>query len=169
MPTALMLSAETATGKYPVKVVQMMERIARFNEEQQYVPALIGDDASDQSEVISHAVMDILIQEKDFKIDAVVVFTETGRIARSIARFRPKLPVFAITESEQVKGQLALVYGVTAYVMDFPAGEVIDIGQMIEPLTNMKLFHRGHRVVFVHGDRWKIPGFTNTITIKEII
>lgn len=165
---AIMLSGETAVGKHPVKAVAMMDRISRFNEEKNFVPKLDAKKIETQTRVIAHAVIDILQQNKDFNLDAAIVFTESGRTARIISRFRPLLPIIAITENTQVRNQLALSYGVDAYRMDLPEGEILEIDSVIELLKSEGIARSGTRIIFVHGDRWKIPGLTNTITIKEI-
>jgi len=165
---ATMLSGETATGMYPLKTVQMMETIATFNEGKNFVPSVKFSETANQTRAITHAVMDIVDQSKDFDIDAVVVFTETGRTARDLSRFRPHVPIYAITEDEKTRNQLNLSYGVIPYLVSLPDGVVLEIDKVIAVLKERGIVLSGRRVIFVHGDHWKIPGLTNTITIKEI-
>ena len=166
---AVMLSGETANGQFPVQAVAMMARIANYNEEKNGILHLELDLGLDQSKAITHAVMDLVRLHKDFEIDAVVVFTQTGRTARELARFHPHTPVIAISEDIQVCNQLALVYGVQAFRFDFPVGEIIEIESVAKLLCAEAVISPGQRVVFVHGNRWRVPGLTNTISIKEIV
>jgi len=153
---------------YPLKTVQMMETIATFNEGKNFVPSVKFSETANQTRAITHAVMDIVDQSKDFDIDAVVVFTETGRTARDLSRFRPHVPIYAITEDEKTRNQLNLSYGVIPYLVSLPDGVVLEIDKVIAVLKERGIVSSGRRVIFVHGDHWKIPGLTNTITIKEI-
>jgi pyruvate kinase len=165
---AIMLSGETAQGKYPVKVVKMMEKIAIYNEDRLPMSRLDIDTFVSQSKLITHAVVDMIRQQKEFNLDVIVIFTETGRTARDIARFHSTLPVVAITESEFVRNTLTLAYGVTTYRMNLPDGEILEINNVIEKLKGNKILQNKQRVIFVHGDKWKVPGLTNTIQVKEI-
>ncbi|MCA9392415.1 pyruvate kinase [candidate division WWE3 bacterium] len=165
---AIMLSAESATGKYPVKAIQMMERISRFNEEKNELPILEKEEVASQSKAVTHAVMDLVSLNKDFAVDTAVVFTETGTTARDLARFRPKINVIAVTESELTRNQLCMSYGVDPHKMLLPDGVILEIDSVVKLLMDEKILHTGSKVVLVHGDHWKIPGLTNTITIKEI-
>ena len=166
---AVMLSGESASGKHPVKAVSMMDRICEFNEDKSFVPTLPEEKVANQTKVVTRAVMDIVSMGKDFKIDVAVVFTETGRTARDLARFRPHIPVYAVTEKPHTFSQLTLVYGVRPHLMKLPEGEILEIDSVIDLLKKDEIIEEGNRVVFVHGDHWKIPGLTNTITIKEIV
>lgn len=166
---AVMLSGETANGQFPVQAVAMMARIAKFNEEKNGIPQLDLDLNLDQSKAITHAVMDLVRLHKDFDIDAVVVFTQTGRTVRELARFHPHTPVIAISEDVRVCNQLALVYGVTAFRMNLPEGEIVETESVARLLSREGVISPGQRVVFVHGNRWRVPGLTNTISIREIV
>ncbi|PIZ46837.1 pyruvate kinase [candidate division WWE3 bacterium CG_4_10_14_0_2_um_filter_41_14] len=165
---ATMLSAESATGTYPVQAVRVMEKIASFNEGKSFVPSATSAESSDQTRVMTHAVVDILEHLKNFTIDAVVVFTETGRTVRDLSRFRSHIPIYAITENEQIQNQLTLSYGVIPFLVSLPVGVVLEIDSVVTMLKEKKILSEGKRVIFVHGDHWKIPGLTNTITIKEV-
>jgi pyruvate kinase len=165
---AVMLSGESASGKHPVKSVQMLVKIAEYNEGKNFVPKLEVSDVVNQSRAITHAVMDIIDQHKDFDLDVGVIFTETGRTARDLARFRPNIPIVAITEEPDTFLQLTMVYGVVPHLMDLPRGQILEIDSVISLLKKERILDSGKRVIFVHGDHWKIPGLTNTITIKEI-
>lgn len=165
---AIMLSGESAQGKYPVLSVSTMRRIAEFNEEKVVLPKLPADGIFDQTETITHAAMSIVEEEKSFDIAAIVVFTETGTTARKLSRFRPQIPIIALTEDAKVRDYLTLSYGVVPMLMDFPEGDIVSVEPIIEHLKSMKVVEKGQRLLFIHGHRWREPGLTNTLSVKEV-
>lgn len=165
---AIMLSGESAQGKYPALSVATMRRIAEFNEAKVELPALPTVGEFDQTETITHAAMSIVTEQKSFDIAAIVVFTETGTTARKLSRFRPSVPIIALTEDRKVRDILTLSYGVTPLLMEFPEGDIVSVEPIIEHLKEMKVVEKGQRLLFIHGHRWREPGLTNTLTVKEV-
>lgn len=166
---AVMLSGETAQGKYPGLAVRAMHKIAQFNEEKVTLPPLEESHALSQTESVTRAVTTLLQQKRAFEISALVVFTETGETARKLARFRPNHPIIALTEDEKTRDELCLSYGIHPIVMEFPEGDIVSVDPIIEQLKKMEIVHIGDRLLFVHGHRWKEPGLTNTISLKEVV
>lgn len=166
---ATMLSGETAQGKYPVEAVTTMRRIATFNEEKALLPPLSTNHPLDQTESVTRAAFALMDAQREFTIAAVVVFTETGKTVRMISRFRPDLPVIAVTESTNIQDQLCLCYGVTPFAMDFPEGEVSNLDPIMSKLKEQGMVSAGDRLLFIHGHHWRQPGLTNTLTIKEVV
>ncbi|MFH1240631.1 MAG: pyruvate kinase [Candidatus Diapherotrites archaeon] len=105
---AIMLSGETAIGKYPVKAVREMTKIAKKVEPEVKMPE-VTEKYGSVSNAISHAVNRI---SKVMKVDKILTATMSGYTARKIARHRPTAPIIAITKSDIVRRQLALVRGV---------------------------------------------------------
>ena len=168
---AIMLSGETAQGKYPVEAVKTMARIAEFNETKAhlYLPELSMDKALDQTEVLTYAVDKMITKRKNFDIDAIIVFSETGRTAYSLSRFRLDIPIFAVTVNELARGQLQLSYGVEPVNLPFPENTEVSLDHMVDELKKQGIAHPGNRLLIVHGRRWRVPGSTNTITIQEVL
>jgi len=168
---ALMLSSETASGKYPDIAVSTMASIAFFNED--YSIPLLASDISDQYEIIARAASSIIessiSKASTVKLDAVVVVTETGETARRLSKFRPKIPLFAITPSKKVADILTMSYGVFPIVEDLPKGEVVSLDPLVKVLKKRGDILSGARILFVHGNRWQEAGLTNTLAIKEIV
>lgn len=104
----IMLSNETAVGKYPVKAVQEMARISVEMEKmvRGNVPL---KDVKSIPETITRSIYHIA---KQLDVNKVVTITKTGFTARMISRFRLDKPIIALTDSEKVKRQLEIVYGV---------------------------------------------------------
>lgn len=165
---AVMLSGETAQGKYPSHAVRAMRRIIAFNESKVVLPPLQESHALNQTESVTRAVLAILEGERDYDISAIVVFSETGNTVRQLVRHRPGLPILAVTEESRVRDQLCLAYGVMPVVMDFPEGEIHSLDTIMNELKTRNLAKPGDRLLFIHGNRWREPGLTNTISIKEV-
>lgn len=163
---AVMLSGETANGKYPALAVATQRRIANFNEDKVELAPIFFERKLSQTETITQAAMSIV--EHDDKIAAIVVFTETGTTARMLSRFRPEIPIIALTQDGKARDQLTLSYGVMPFLMDFPEGDISALGPVIEQLKKSNIVEKGQRVLFIHGARWKEPGLTNTLSIQEI-
>ncbi len=114
---AVMLSGETANGQFPVEAVEMMARIARTTEQssryQQQIDAMHrlrhSHDHADSSLAISHAAREIV---GTLRVAAIVAFTQSGYSARLVSADRPKVPIIAITPSEEIARRVALYWGV---------------------------------------------------------
>jgi pyruvate kinase len=166
---AIMLSGETAQGHYPIEAISAMRKIARFNETKAVLPELhIGHDLN-QTEAVAEAAFTLLTTDRDFAIAAMVVFTETGTTVRKLARLHPNLPIIALTENAQVRDQLCLTYGVMPLLMNFPDGDIISVDPIMAELTQRGIVQKGERLLFVHGNHWKQPGLTNTLSVKEVL
>ena len=116
--SAVMLSAETAVGQYPLESVAMMARIAAIAEEHfPYAPYIRQEQAAPTIEaVISQATVEIA---SELGAKAIVTSTYSGQTARWVASFRPPTPVVAITPRPEVQRQLALAWGVTPMLAPF--------------------------------------------------
>ncbi len=165
---AVMLSGETAQGKYPAGAVAAMRRIVEFNEDKVILPPLADLGTLDQTEAITRAAMNLVSQETDYDIAGIVVFTETGNTARALARFRPSVPLIALTQDEKVRDELMLAYGVSPILTEFPEGDIISVDPVIAHLKERGIVEAGQRLLFVHGHRWSEPGLTNTLALKEV-
>ncbi len=112
---AVMLSAETSTGKYPIKAVSVMNRIALSIENSiQSVDRKHSPLAKPTTNAIAKAVIDSCYS---LPIDKILVATATGTTAKTIVRFRPKQPVFAFTKDNYSKRKLALSRGIVSDIL----------------------------------------------------
>ena len=164
---AIMLSGETASGSYPVKAVEAMTQIALFNEDKVQVKPVVCDFKT-QLTLLVNAVNSMVHKSNDVKIDALVVFTETGKSARALSSYRLRVPLIAVTRDEKVVGKLNLCYGVKAFHMDFPEGRFELPTNIIEKLIKIGALTKGQRVIMTHGTKWREAGKTNTLTLIEI-
>ncbi len=169
---ALMLSAETATGKYPVETVAMMSRIIGTAEE--YALALPHDESSagtlagaktaldtDTDALASGAVK----TAREVGARVIVVLTHSGRTARLVARRRPPIPVVALTDLEHVVKQLSLVWGVETIQIDH-----IETTEEIIAVIKEKITGAGYsgRIVMTAGIPTKERAPTNTVHVVDL-
>ena len=110
----VMLSDETAMGKYPVEAVQTMAKTLLYAQNHLPINALYAREGSDEMrDAIAGAA--VLLAEQT-KADAIVVETTTGKMARNIAIQRPNIPVLAVSQNPRVANQMALLYNTLGFV-----------------------------------------------------
>jgi pyruvate kinase len=123
----VMLSGETAVGKYPVEAVATMARIAE-QIEPNILSRVIEEKFRNISSVISWSVNAIA---KAMPLDKVVTITRTGYTARMIARFRLRQPVIAVTRSPMVRNQLELSYGVQPFQIECEGDRILAVSRAL--------------------------------------
>lgn len=165
---AIMLSGESAIGKYPVESVKYMDKIARAVEATiDYHEKLIESQKSNSNllnDAIGACISQICITLK--KAEAIFAFTETGGTAKRICKFRPSAPIIACTDTPETCRRLSYYWGVypvvTEYVNDV---EVSDgIAKRVANDLNLKV---GSNIILTNGFGQK-HGVTNTIRIIEV-
>jgi pyruvate kinase len=148
---AVMLSAETAVGEYPVECVELMDRIVRQAEMEYYQwghgQALETED-HDDAVAITRAARE-LAQDRD--VDAIAVFTRTGRTAILMSKAHPCVPVLAFTPVEETYQRLALAWGVSPHRVPWADTMEDMIGHVETALRERGLVRPGGQVVVVSG------------------
>lgn len=166
---AVMLSGETAAGKYPVEAVRTMSRIARRTEEAAYYQEnLVGKRIAYKPSVtdaISHATYTIA---SDLGASAIITSSEYGTTAKMVAKYRPSAPIIATTRIERVAAKLRLVWGVFPVVVQHTDGTDQMINESIEASLNAGLIRRGDLVVITAGVPVGVPGTTNMIKVHVV-
>jgi pyruvate kinase len=169
---AVMLSAETSVGKYPVEAVQYMARIAAeaerglkrrgFTDLPHMAPETGG---SSDSDVVADAAYNAA---RAANVQAIVVFTTSGYSARLISRYRPPVKIIALTDSMAAVRRLLVNYGVTPLLA--PAVSSTDgMLEQIDTLLVQKGFlHAGDKVVFVAGQPIGRAGSTNLMKLHRV-
>jgi pyruvate kinase len=111
---AVMLSAESAAGKYPVEAVKMMDRIVRESEAQMLADPTFSRPISRHVRLsISETICESMAHAaEDLDIAAIAVFTETGTTARQLSKWRPKPPIYALSSVPKVIRRMNLLWGV---------------------------------------------------------
>ena len=162
---AVMLSGESAKGKYPVEAVKMMADISKRTDEfKRYKD--IDIDGSGNITVTEAISRGAVSSSEALDAKLILCWTKTGRAARMIRKYGPTVPIIALTDSEQTARQLSLVRGVRAYVeknldvADDFFRKAKEIASVHEEVKN------GDLVVFVTGI--SETGTTNTFKIERI-
>ncbi|MPM44994.1 Pyruvate kinase [bioreactor metagenome] len=165
---AIMLSGETAAGKYPIEAVKTMATIAKRAEQTLDYDEMLKERKVTEVTVtnaISHATCTTAV---DLSASAIVTFTSSGHTARMVSKFRPKCPIIATTEDEGVMRRLALTWGVYP-VKTSHAGstdEIID--NSINSVKDRNYLKQGDLVVITAGVPVGVSGTTNLIKVHSI-
>ena len=166
---AVMLSAETATGEYPVDTVTTMSRIAAQAERDPlYLPILNAEWAEPEAthvDALSAAARQVA---ETLGAAAAVTFTSTGATALRAARKRPGVPVLALTHDLRTARQLALVWGVHSVHTD-DATDFDDMDERASRIAREQGFAKpGDTLVITYGVPFSAPGATNTLYIASV-
>lgn len=167
--SAIMLSGETAAGKYPVEAFKMMQEIAVETEKNydywDFFRHADGEIDRSVGHAISHAACTTAM---DLNVKAIVAMSISGRTARMISRFRPGCPILATAASEKVTRQLAISWGVVPFHVD-PVLDTDGIFEKgIEVAIESGLVEPGDVVVITCGTPVGTSGTTNTLKVQTI-
>ena len=166
---AVMLSAESAAGQYPIEAVSTMNRIAEEVERDQVYRAVInGQRAAPEAtgaDAIAVAARDVA---ETLDLKAIVAWTSSGSTGLRIARERPQPHILALTPKVDTARRLALVWGVHAVITE-DARDVDDMADRACKIANSEGFARaGQRVIIVAGVPFGTPGATNMVRIAFV-
>ena len=163
---ALMLSAETSVGEYPVQAVATMSRIISEAERESgpAAPAPAGKPASTGS-AIARAAAEVGAAAG---AKALVAFTMTGETARRLARYRSPIPLLAFTPQPSTRSQLALSWGVETFIVPPARHTDAMVRQVEEALLEIGRCDKGDMVVIVAGSPPGTPGRTNALRVHRI-
>jgi pyruvate kinase len=159
---AVMLSEETAVGRYPVAAVEVMRRI--LEQAETALEPRTDEMGAGVSDLIAQAACHVATQ---LGAAAIVVATRSGFTARKVARHRPRLPVIALTPDESVRRRLSLVWGITALYMAWEENPEVLLTRFREPLRASGLVAPGARVVVTAGWPSGERGTTNLVHVSE--
>ena len=162
---AVMLSAETATGAYPIEAVEMMARIALETEAGNKTARQPQCKRLSQAHAVSHAARALT---EEANVQAVVVFTRSGSSAHLISKDRPRTPILAYTPSERVYFQLALWWGVWAYRVALQGTTEELIAVVDQRLRDDSLIRRGELVVIMGGFPVASQARTNFVKLHRV-
>lgn len=172
---AVMLSGETAMGRYPFLAVEAMVRIASeiernadFEEGPKYdVPMLhrlrIG--ATPTEHAIAAATVEAV---RLLGAPAVVTFTSTGGTTRLVSSYRPPVPILGVTDREKTLRQLALVWGVQPVMCRAEVNYENMLATAREYLISTRMAEPGQRIVVTAGAPFHVPGTTNLLRVEEL-
>lgn len=171
---AVMLSEETAVGKYVEKTVDIMAKTIKFTEKSQIFDTRNIYDyvLSDQEEMVSDAAYNLYLSllRKNKDVGGFIVFTQAGRTARKISRYRPKVPIYAFVPEVHIGNSLTLLYGVVPFLQEriFQKNEQVSMEHIQSALLYLKekkLIDKSKYYILLHGDIWMEEGKISTIKI----
>jgi len=167
--SAIMLSGETAAGKYPVEACNYMAHIAERTEQDiHYRKRFLTREYAENS-TITHAVAHAAVMTAhDLNCTAILTMTESGKTALHVSKFRPEPSIVACTPREETYHRLALYWGVIP--LRIPQCDNADALSAVSVATAMKarLLHEGDRIVITAGIPLGQSGATNTLKVSVI-
>ncbi|MEW6213766.1 MAG: pyruvate kinase [Nitrospirota bacterium] len=169
---ALMLSAETATGGYPVESLKMMDRIIMYTERQYlrvtrnalhvtYQGLRFTDFAEATADAACRAAEDI-------KAKVLVAFTQSGFTARLLSKFRPTVPIIAYTPDEKIKNRMCLYWGIIPKFMRLLATTDEMIREVEKSLMEEHIVKKGDSIVITSSSPLSTLGKTNFMKLHRI-
>ncbi|MER2267343.1 pyruvate kinase [Methylobacterium oxalidis] len=166
---AVMLSAESATGRFPVETVGMMDRIIRRTEAHRLYPSLVAASEPGDEESPPHAVATTASGlAESIRASAIVAFTLSGTTAARSARRRSCVPILAMTPSQTVSRQLCLLWGTQSVRSD----DIVSYEEMVDHAAEQAVRHgyaTSHQhIVVVAGIPFGRAGSTNNLRVLEI-
>jgi pyruvate kinase len=168
---ALMLSGETASGKYPLDSVGMMERIILSTEAAiRATPPKKGPtEPSDIPAPFPEVTAGIACRAaREAGAALIVAFTLSGTTARLLSRFRPKVPVVAFSPNQEVRRRLALLWGVVPRVLEPIQDTEAMVRRVEEELLSRGLTQKGDKIVIVFGAPIGQPGKINSLRLHTV-
>ncbi len=160
----VMLSDETANGKYPLETVAAMKKVILYTQDNASVAPIHDVIAKNlQLDAISTAAVSLAEQ---LKVDAIIAETKSGATAANIAAHRPNLPIISVTSEQKAAQQLALSYANRSYVRDDAAEAGFDL---FKELKEEGFFGEGTaKVIIVSGQQPGVIGTTDTIKVRVL-
>ena len=166
---ATMLSAETSVGKYPVQAVRTMAKIAQETEKRLSYVHLI----TERGKWIERETDELISYSACHTVDrlgavAIVAFTQSGSTARRVSKYRPRVPILAITPSDLVSGRLLLHWGAYPFQIE-EASSVDDLFTTAARLAkDTGLAKPGDLIVITGGVPIGVTGVTNLLKVEKI-
>ncbi|MCW1908449.1 MAG: pyruvate kinase [Candidatus Saccharibacteria bacterium] len=160
----VMLSDETANGRYPLEAVQVMKRVTVYSESNRLTQVSYPQDKKEDSRqsAISKAIISLA---ESIKAHAIVAETKSGSTALQIASYRPSVPIIAVTSDSRTAQQLAIVYGTKSYVR--PA-DPMAATKLTDWLFQKKVLSKGDTLVTASGKYPGVVGTTDTIKVRVL-
>lgn len=132
---AIMLSGETASGKYPVKAVQMMTRIAKEAESSPFMKYNLQYER-DNVDIVTHAIAQSSVNIlHEVEATAITSFSVSGKTSKLISKQRPTKPVYAFTPSKTIYNRMSLIWGVTPLLVP----KIMETKRLIDASENLLL------------------------------
>lgn len=166
---AVMLSAESASGRYPIEAVSMMDRIIRHTEQHKLYRSIIDALTPDPENTVPHAVAAAAADVADqIHAVAIVAFTESGTTALRVARKRPEVPILCLSPNESTARRLTLLWGAHSYLTT----GIANYDEMIDRAVTQVVTHCGGKTgdiaVLIAGVPFGHAGATNNLRVIRL-
>ncbi len=166
---AIMLSGESAAGKYPLAAVETMARIAKRAEGAIDYKDILAKKAPQGKLSVTDAISYACCSTaSNLQISSIITPTQSGLTARSIAKFRPQADIFAVTNREEVLRKLTLVWGVYPVLARKTNGTDELLDEALNCCLNKEYIKRGDMVVLSAGSPTGVSGGTNLIKVHIV-
>jgi len=165
---AVMLSAETAVGQYPLEAVRAMDRIIR---EMERHPLRLREErrkATDGVTTEDAIAWGTFAVARMLKTPLIVTLTKGGFTARKVAALRPPVPILAVTTESTTYRQLALVWGVVPVLVDHVPGYDAMLEVVRDLILKRRLAKQADCIVMTAGVPWDVSGSTNLIKVEKV-
>lgn len=161
---AVMLSDETASGKYPIQSMQVMKRIVNYTQSHTPEPIMTSFAVvkNSKQKAIPQAIINLA---REMKAVAIVAETKSGATAIQISANRPQMPLIAVTSNERIAQQLAIVYGAKSY--NRPDSR-LQATKLTNWLLKNDVLKKGDIVVTASGKHPGVVGTTDTIKVRVL-
>ncbi len=167
--SAVMLSGETAAGKYPVEAVQTMVKIAeRAEKDIDYVSRLSKRKINQESTISDAVSHSACTMAADIKASAIISVSMSGRTVRMVSKYRPESPIIAGCIQSKVWRQMALSWGVTPIYIDKASDSEELFANAIDAAKKSGLVKEGEKVIITAGVPVGVSGVTNLIKAVKI-
>jgi len=169
---AVMLSAESATGRYPVRAVQAMAQVIAGAEKYQLAHSRTRHRVDGFFKGTEEAIaMAVMYTANHMKVRAIVALTETGATPLWMSRIRSDIPIYAFTRHESTRHRVTLYRGVYPVVFDPTSARSVDglFNSIFARLLELSLVHEGDLLILTKGEHSGVEGGTNSMQILKVI
>ena len=168
---AVMLSGETAVGKYPVKAIRAMAEVCRGAEKFPLTAGATRHRLGDYFEEVDEAIaMAAMYTANHLKVKAIIALTESGSTTLWLSRIRSDIPIYAFTPYKATSRRVSVYRGVYPVQFEVMRGDRNKLyHEMFTALLENELVEVGDRVIFTRGDLHGVSGSTNSMTILEVL
>ncbi len=166
---AVMLSGETAVGRFPVEAVETMDRIARHTEQGLDYKKILEELGAMVKKTVTDAISySTCTIAQELGADAIITSTQSGHTARMVAKYRPWAPIVAVSSRKQVASQLTLTRGVCSIICP-PVSSTDDMfNNAIRTSLDEGLIENGNLVVITAGVPVGVSGTTNLLRVETV-
>ena len=161
---ALMLSGETAVGRFPVDTIKMMDRIIRYTEKHKIKHSPANVVAKYFAQAIAEAACSAAV---DINAKMITAFSKSGFTALLVSKFRPPVPITAFTSEENIRRRMNLYWGITPHVMKFPHDTDEMIAESENALLRKKIIKKGDTIVIIATSPFALGGKTNILKLHK--